>query len=50
MVLTDDKEKIAEWTPLIMEGRTSNIPMAMSYDKTGTDVNFSALTKNYLKI
>ncbi|UQW82075.1 malate dehydrogenase (quinone) [Staphylococcus edaphicus] len=45
MVLTDDKEKIAEWTPLIMEGRTSNIPMAMSYDKTGTDVNFSALTK-----
>ncbi|RIO55348.1 malate:quinone oxidoreductase, partial [Mammaliicoccus sciuri] len=32
-------------TPLIMEGRTSNIPMAISYDKTGTDVNFSALTR-----
>lgn len=45
MEITDDKNKIAEWTPLIMEGRTSNIPMAISYDKTGTDVNFSALTK-----
>ncbi|WP_440858242.1 malate dehydrogenase (quinone) [Staphylococcus shinii] len=45
MEITDDKDKIAEWTPLIMEGRTSNIPMAISYDKTGTDVNFSALTK-----
>lgn len=45
MEITDDKDKITEWTPLIMEGRTSNIPMAISYDKTGTDVNFSALTK-----
>lgn len=45
MEITDDKDKITEWTPLIMEGRTSHIPMAMSYDKTGTDVNFSALTK-----
>lgn len=45
MEITDDKNKIAEWTPLIMEGRTSNIPMAISYDKTGTDVNFSALTR-----
>ncbi|MCQ3816500.1 malate dehydrogenase (quinone) [Staphylococcus xylosus] len=45
MEITDDKDKIAEWTPLIMEGRTSNIPMAISYDKTGTDVNFSGLTR-----
>ncbi|SCS80370.1 malate dehydrogenase (quinone) [Staphylococcus caeli] len=45
MIITDNKEKIAEWVPLMMEGRTSHIPMAMSYDKTGTDVNFSALTK-----
>ncbi|MEJ7219954.1 malate dehydrogenase (quinone) [Staphylococcus gallinarum] len=45
MEITDNKEKIAEWTPLIMEGRTSHVPMAITYDKTGTDVNFSALTK-----
>ena len=44
MEITDDKDKIAEWAPLMMEGRTSNIPMAISYDKTGTDVNFSNLT------
>lgn len=44
MEITDDKEKISEWAPLMMEGRTSNIPMAISYDKTGTDVNFSNLT------
>ena len=29
----------------MMEGRTSNIPMAITYDKTGTDVNFSSLTR-----
>ena len=45
MEITDDKEKIANWTPLIMEGRTSHVPMAITYDKTGTDVNFSELTK-----
>ena len=45
MEITDDKAQISEWAPLIMEGRTSNIPMAITYDKTGTDVNFSALTK-----
>ena len=44
MEITDDKDKIAEWAPLMMEGSTSNIPMAISYDKTGTDVNFSNLT------
>lgn len=49
MEFTDDKEKIAEWTPLIMEGRTSHIPMAITYDKTGTDVNFSELTKKLFK-
>ncbi|WP_251517648.1 MULTISPECIES: malate dehydrogenase (quinone) [Staphylococcus] len=48
MVITDDKEKIKEWTPLIMEGRTSHIPMAITYDKTGTDVNFGELTKKLL--
>ncbi|WP_145471587.1 malate dehydrogenase (quinone) [Staphylococcus pettenkoferi] len=45
MEITDDKEKIAEWAPLMMEGRTSHVPMAMTYDKTGTDVNFGALTR-----
>lgn len=45
MEITDDKEKIKSWAPLMMEGRTSHIPMAITYDKTGTDVNFSSLTR-----
>ncbi|MDN5610361.1 MAG: malate:quinone oxidoreductase, partial [Staphylococcus equorum] len=45
MEITDNKDKIADWVPLMMEGRTSHVPVAMSYDKTGTDVNFGALTK-----
>src|SRR5699024_12277437 len=38
-------DKITEWAPLIMQRSTSNIPMTITYDKTGTDVNFSELTK-----
>ncbi|MBF7016353.1 malate dehydrogenase (quinone) [Staphylococcus durrellii] len=45
MEITDDKEKIKSWAPLMTEGRTSKIPMAITYDKTGTDVNFSSLTR-----
>src|SRR5699024_3728247 len=45
MEITDDKDKITEWALLIMKGRTSKIPMAITYDKTRTYVNFSALTK-----
>ncbi|NYN87141.1 malate:quinone oxidoreductase, partial [Salmonella enterica subsp. enterica serovar Typhimurium] len=37
--------KIAEWVPLMMEGRTDDEPVAITYDETGTDVNFGALTK-----
>ena len=30
----------------MVEGRTSPVPIALSRDETGTDVNFGALTKN----
>lgn len=30
----------------MMEGRKSEEPIAITYDETGTDVNFGALTKN----
>ncbi|WP_308699683.1 malate:quinone oxidoreductase, partial [Salmonella enterica] len=36
---------MAEWVPLMMEGRTDDEPVAITYDETGTDVNFGALTK-----
>ncbi|WP_145477366.1 malate:quinone oxidoreductase [Staphylococcus warneri] len=45
MEISEDRNKIAEWAPLMMEGRTDDEPVAITYDETGTDVNFGALTK-----
>jgi malate dehydrogenase (quinone) len=45
MEFSDDPEKLLEWIPLIMEGRTSNEPIAATKIDSGTDVNFGALTR-----
>ena len=45
MEFSDDPEKLKEWVPLIMEGRTSNEPIAATKIDSGTDVNFGALTR-----
>jgi malate dehydrogenase (quinone) len=45
MEYSDDPEKLKEWIPLIMEGRTSNEPIAATKIDSGTDVNFGALTQ-----
>ncbi|MFB5088852.1 malate:quinone oxidoreductase [Psychrobacillus sp. PGGUH221] len=44
MEFSDNPEKLKEWIPLIMEGRTSNEPIAATKIDSGTDVNFGALT------
>lgn len=44
MEFSDDPGKLMEWIPLIMEGRTSNEPIAATKIDSGTDVNFGALT------
>ncbi len=54
MEFSDDHEKLTEWLPLIMEGRTSDEdePIAATKIDSGTDVNFGALTRvlfDYLK-
>jgi malate dehydrogenase (quinone) len=52
MEFSDDQKKLMEWIPLIMEGRTSNEPIAATKNDFGTDVNFGALTRmlfNHLK-
>ncbi|MFT4414501.1 malate:quinone oxidoreductase [Fredinandcohnia humi] len=52
MEYSEDPEKLKEWIPLIMEGRTSNEPIAATKIDSGTDVNFGALTRmlfDYLK-
>jgi malate dehydrogenase (quinone) len=45
MEFSDDPEKLKEWIPLIMEGRTSDEPIAATKIDSGTDVNFGALTR-----
>lgn len=45
MQFSDDPEKLMEWIPLIMQGRTSNEPIAATKIDAGTDVNFGALTR-----
>src|SRR5580698_1409009 len=44
MEYTEDRRKIAEWAPLVMEGRTSNEPVAATRIVTGTDVDYGSLT------
>lgn len=45
MEFSDDPEKLKEWIPLIMEGRTLQEPIAATKIDSGTDVNFGALTR-----
>ncbi|MBZ5199640.1 malate:quinone oxidoreductase [Planomicrobium chinense] len=45
MEFSDNPEKLKEWIPLIMEGRTVDEPIAATKIDSGTDVNFGALTK-----
>ncbi|HYK75303.1 MAG TPA: malate:quinone oxidoreductase [Pseudoneobacillus sp.] len=52
MEFSEDHEKLIEWIPLIMEGRTLDEPIAATKIDSGTDVNFGALTRmlfDYLK-
>ncbi|GAA0334826.1 malate:quinone oxidoreductase [Bacillus carboniphilus] len=45
MEYSDNPEKLEEWIPLIMNGRTSKDPIAATKIDSGTDVNFGALTR-----
>lgn len=48
MEYTDDKAKIAEWIPLVMEGRDPKEVVAATRNVIGNDVDFGALTTNLL--
>lgn len=45
MEYTEDRDQLKKWVPLIMEGRTSDEPIAATKIDSGTDVNFGALTR-----
>ena len=52
MEYSEDHKQIAEWAPLIMEGRDPKQAVAATRMVTGADVNYGALTTNlmdYLK-
>ncbi len=48
MELSDDDERIAQWIPLVMDGRPGDVPVAATRTLRGTDVNFGALTRSMI--
>jgi malate dehydrogenase (quinone) len=48
MEYSDDKKQIKEWVPLVMEGRDPSEEVAATRMRTGTDVDYGALTKDLL--
>ena len=45
MQFSTDRSQVAQWIPLVMEGRAADVPVAATYMALGTDVNFGALTR-----
>ena len=45
---SDDRSELAEWMPLVMEGRDPQQAVAATRIERGTDVDFGALTRAYL--
>jgi len=48
MEYSEDHKQIAEWAPLLMEGRDPGQVVAATHMATGSDVNYGALTTNLL--
>ena len=48
MEYTEDKGQLADWIPLVMDGRDANEVVAATRMITGTDVDYGALTTNLL--
>jgi malate dehydrogenase (quinone) len=49
MEYSDDWVQIADWAPLLMEGRGKEEPVAATRIVTGTDVDFGALTHHLVR-
>jgi malate dehydrogenase (quinone) len=48
MEYAEDRNRIGEWAPLVMEGRTNDEPVAATRIITGTDVDYGALTNHLI--
>jgi malate dehydrogenase (quinone) len=49
MEYSEDPKKIADWVPLVMEGRTGDDPVAATRIITGTDVDYGSLTHHLVR-
>lgn len=50
MQYSEDHDQIAEWAPLVMEGRDRGQAVAATHINNGADVNYGALTSNLLAV
>lgn len=50
MQYSEDHAQIAEWAPLVMEGRDPKQAVAATHIVNGADVNYGALTSNLLAV
>jgi malate dehydrogenase (quinone) len=48
MEYSEDRKKIADWVPLLMEGRKNDEPVAATRITTGTDVDYGSLTNHFV--
>jgi malate dehydrogenase (quinone) len=48
MKFSTDRAELAEWMPLVMEGRDAEQPVAATRVALGTDVNFGSLTRHLI--
>jgi malate dehydrogenase (quinone) len=48
MEYTEDRKQLADWVPLVMEGRSNDEPLAATRIITGTDVDYGSLTNHFV--
>lgn len=48
MEYSEDPQQIAQWVPLLMEGRQPGTPIAATRTEAGTDVNFGEITRQLI--
>lgn len=48
MHYSEDRERIAEWIPLVMKGRNHKQKVAATWTDMGTDVNFGEITRQLI--
>jgi malate dehydrogenase (quinone) len=46
MEYSEDRRKLSDWVPLVMEGRTAEKPVAATRIVTGADVDYGSLTRS----